>query len=209
MEFYSEEQWIDWVDKLAEDNHLVIDNFLPSELFKQLERFMVEKIDQDRFEKAGIGAETEFQIKSEIRGDFTFWIEKKRDTVIQPFFTLAEEIVAKLNRYCFLSLSGYEFHLAHYPKGSFYKKHLDQFNHRSNRMVSVIIYFNKDWQKGDGGELKIYDPKGDSIVEPLANRCVIFKSGDVPHEVLITNKGRYSLTGWLLYQPPVLGQLFG
>jgi SM-20-related protein len=112
-----------------------------------------------------------------------------------------------MNRYCYLSLSDYEFHLAHYPTGTFYKRHLDQFVGRNNRMISVVIYLNEHWKVGDGGELQIYLESGDVTVQPKARRCVLFKSADVEHEVLTTNVGRDSLTGWLLYKPAGLGLL--
>ena len=61
---------------------------------------------------------------------------------------------------------------------------------------------------GDGGELRIFrENNADLIVEPLAGRAVIFKSNVIEHEVLVTNKSRYSLTGWLLYQPTSVGYL--
>ena len=77
-------------------------------------------------------------------------------------------------------------------------------------MISVVIYLNEGWQQGDGGELEIFEKDGSSfLVEPLAMRCVMFKSAEVPHAVLQANKSRFSLTGWLLYQPSALGKFFG
>jgi SM-20-related protein len=109
-----------------------------------------------------------------------------------------------------LGLSGDEFHLAHYPKGGHYKKHLDQFNNRSNRTISMVIYLNQDWKKGDGGELEVFFQDGSSVlIEPIEGRCVMFKSAIVPHAVLASAKPRNSLTGWLLQQPSALGQFLG
>lgn len=96
-----------------------------------------------------------------------------------------------------------------YPKGSFYKRHLDQFNNRSNRMITMIIYLNENWKKEDGGELKIYKNNTEILVEPLANRSIIFKSAALEHEVLPTNAGRNSITGWFLYQPSGVGYILG
>ena len=77
-------------------------------------------------------------------------------------------------------------------------------------MISMVVYLNKAWQKGDGGELEIFRKDGTSfLVEPIEARCVMFKSAAVPHAVLASNKPRYSLTGWLLHQPSALGQFFG
>jgi|SRR5690606_5351284 len=121
-----------------------------------------------------------------------------------------EECTFHFNRYCFLSLSGAEFHLAHYPSGGHYSRHLDRFENRSNRMISVVIYLNEDWRPGDGGELEIFQGDGSSfLVEPLGGRCVLFKSAVVPHAVRTAHKSRFSLTGWLLHRPPGLAPLLG
>lgn len=208
MAYLKDEQFLEWVDILSEKDLVVIDNFLPQDLFDKAFAFLQQKQEEDEFKKAALGDAFSRQVVSEIRGDFAYWLDKERDVELKGFFELAQELIAKLNRYCFLSLSGYEFHLTHYPKGSYYKKHLDQFKERSNRLISVIVYLNKDWKEGDGGELKVYsDSKEDIIINPISNRCVIFKSDVVEHEVLPTNVSRYSLTGWLLYLPSGVGYL--
>jgi SM-20-related protein len=208
MNFYPTEKWIDWVDTLSENNYVIIDDFVSEDMFRKLRSFLFDHLNENNFKKAGIGAMTEYQVKSSIRGDFVYWLESARDTQLEDLFMLIEHIKMMFNRLCYLSLSGYEFHLAHYPEGSFYKKHLDQFKERSNRMITVILYLNENWQKGDGGELKVYKGDGETLlIEPVGNRCVIFKSDALEHEVLLTHKSRYSLTGWLLYQSSVYGFL--
>lgn len=209
MNFFPEEKWIDWVDQLSDNDYVVIDNFLSPELYQAVRGFLLQRLNDDEFQRAGLGSVFNNVLDTKIRGDFTYWLDKGRDQKVRTVFDLIEEIKFTLNRYCFLSLSGYEFHLAYYPEGTFYKRHVDRFQDHSNRMISVIIYLNEGWQKGDGGELKIYKETGDIIVDPLAGRCVMFKSADVPHEVLPTNVGRYSLTGWMLYQPSGVGYLLG
>ena len=210
MQFYPIDKWINWVDQLANDDYLIIDEFLSENLFREVSRYLHEQLDNHDFKKAGIGALNEYQIKSSIRGDFVYWLDKKQDVKIGELFNLIEDIISMLNRLCFLNLSGYEFHLAHYPSGSFYKKHFDQFKERSNRIITIIIYLNENWHAGDGGELKVYLDQDRSVnIEPYKNRCVIFKSDMLAHEVLLTNKSRYSLTGWLLHQPSTLGYLLG
>ena len=72
-----------------------------------------------------------------------------------------------------------------------------------------MIYLNEEWAEGDGGELVIYKNSGEMKIQPLASRCVLFKSDQIEHEVLFTNKPRYSLTGWLLYYPPGIGNVIG
>lgn len=200
--------WIDWVDKLSQDDYLIIDDFVPDELYHKIHAFLLEKLNGEAFDKAGIGALAARQVNSEIRSDFVFWLDKSRDGELNELFSLILTVKSKLNELCFLSLGGYEFHLAHYPAGSFYKRHLDQFKGRNNRLITLIIYLNEKWKPGDGGELRIFrQGASDIIVEPVARRAVIFKSNIVEHEVLMAHKSRFSLTGWLLYQPTSVGYL--
>jgi SM-20-related protein len=206
--FFKQEQWLVWIDELSEQNYVVIDHFLDDSLYKTIRSFLFEKL--ELFQKAGIGSLDNHQINRSIRGDFTYWLDSTRDNELQPLWQLLQETMTVLNRYCFLSLSGQEFHLAHYPPGTGYERHLDQFSGRNNRMISMIIYLNEDWQPGDGGELEVVLPNDqEHLVEPLAGRCVLFKSAEVPHAVLKSYKDRYSLTGWFLYLPSNLGALFG
>jgi SM-20-related protein len=210
MKIHTEQQWINWVDVLANEDLVIIDEFLSDDYFQKLRTFLLKRLHDDAFDKAGIGSLNDYKIERSVRGDFVFWLDKARDSGISGVFDLLESVKSILNRLCFLSLSGYEFHLAHYPAGAFYKRHLDQFKERQNRMITLIIYLNEHWQKGDGGELKVYRADGSSFcVDPKGNRCLIFKSAVIEHEVLATNKSRYTLTGWFLYQPAALGYLLG
>ncbi|WP_318344129.1 2OG-Fe(II) oxygenase [Flagellimonas baculiformis] len=206
--YHSLEDWLSWMDDLSSKDYVIIDHFLRDELYAEIRSFFLDML--PKFNEAGIGADTEKQINSKIRGDFTYWLDRERDSHLRTYWGLVDEIMQMFNRYCYLSLSGYEFHLAHYPSGGHYDKHLDQFERRNNRMISVVIYLNEGWQRGDGGELEIFEKDGSSfLVDPLAARCVMFKSAEVPHAVLQAHKSRFSLTGWLLYQPSALGQFFG
>lgn len=196
------------MDELSNRDYVIIDQFFNKDLYLEAKSFFVSRL--PLFTQAGIGTLEANTVHTEIRGDHTYWLDRERDTDIHSFWGLVDETIGIFNRYCFLSLSGFEFHLANYPPGTHYDKHLDQFQNRNNRMISIIVYLNNGWQKGDGGELEIFGRNGESVlVEPVAARCVMFKSAEVPHRVLESRKNRYSLTGWLLYQPAALGQFFG
>lgn len=197
--------WENRMDILSEFNYVVMDDFLPMQVLTNLKNYFSKKEALEKLDKAAIGVTGESKIINEIRGDYTFWLDKERDQENLHVFDTLEEVKMIINRYCYLSLSDYEFHLALYPIGSFYKKHLDQFKGRNNRMISMIIYLNEGWKNGDGGELKIYpEGKESKIIEPLENRCILFRSDVLYHEVLPTLKPRRSLTGWMLYQPSPL-----
>lgn len=205
----SEEQWINWVDALADQDYVVIDDFLDEDLYGQLRSFFLKKLGHDEFDPAGIGALAQHHLDQSRRGDHVYWLDKQVDAELEKVFPLIEGLIGRLNRYCYLGIADYECHLAFYPKGSFYEKHVDQFKGRNNRLISMIIYLNEGWKPGDGGELKLYLPEEVKLVEPVAKRIVLFKSESLPHEVLETHVGRYSLTGWLLKNPADLGFLFG
>ncbi|WP_108114869.1 2OG-Fe(II) oxygenase [Kordia periserrulae] len=196
------------MDELSDKDFVIVDNFLDQQRFDTIRSFFLSHLED--FTRAGIGALSENIIREDIRGDYTYWLDRNRDASLHALWDLIDETMYIYNRYCFLSLAGHEFHLAHYPKGGHYDTHLDQFNARNNRTISMVIYLNKDWQKGDGGELEIFRKDGSSIlVEPIEARCVMFKSAVVPHRVMPSHKPRYSLTGWLLQQPSALGKFLG
>lgn len=202
------ENWLNWMDEISLNDYVIIDNFLDEKRLHTIQSFFESNL--EGFSKAGIGALSDNVIRKDIRGDYTFWLDRKRDSVLTDIWGLIDETIYIFNRYCYLGLSGYEFHLAHYPTGGHYDKHIDQFSNRNNRTISIVIYLNKNWQKGDGGELEIFKEDGTSfLVEPIEARCVMFKSATVPHAVLASNKPRYSLTGWLLQTPSALGQFLG
>ena len=203
--YHTLEEWLSWVDELSMKDYVIIDHFLKEDLYSTVRSFFLSRL--SHFAQAGIGTLDNHTVHQEIRGDHTYWLDRSRDTELAAFWDLLEETMQVFNRYCFLSLSGFEFHFANYPPGGHYARHLDQFQNRNNRMISMIIYLNEGWQKGDGGELEIYHKDESTIlVEPLGGRCVLFKSAEVPHRVVEAHKSRFSLTGWLLYRPASLGQ---
>lgn len=192
------------MDELSERNYVAIDNFLKEDDYRLTRHFFLDHLHE--FRPAGIGTSAQNQVLRSVRGDVTYWLDSQRDLTLQPFWELVNETITVFNRYCYLSLSGFEFHMAHYAPGRGYEKHIDQFGLRNNRMISMVIYFNEGWKCGDGGELELEDSTGKSyVITPLRNRCVMFKSADVPHAVLEARKSRYSLTGWFLYHPVKLG----
>lgn len=186
---------------------MTVDSFLPPELYTQLSQRMKELLLHDELEQAGIGTQQDFIIKEGIRGDSISWLEATHPTEA-AYLEKMEEMMALLNRGFMLSLSGMEFHFAVYPKGSFYKKHLDQFKERNNRMISFILYLNANWIPEDAGELRVYLKNNEMMdIAPLGNRAVIFRSDLLEHEVLPTNALRKSITGWFLYRPEGLSFL--
>lgn len=192
-------------DSLAINSYAVIDNFLTDE--EALNCLSVLKYNKEKgnFKKAGIGTSNQFQIDKNIRGDEIKWLDESN--LSEPNKIYIEQINAMMrffNRTLFLSLKDFECHFAHYPIGTFYKRHLDLLKLSDHRKLSFVFYLNHNWQKADGGELLLYlkenGKERTQIVDPILGRLVIFRSEIIEHEVAMANKPRYSITGWMLDQ---------
>jgi SM-20-related protein len=147
---------------------------------------------------AGTGNETRAVLNTLVRGDKIHWLDRKHNNIAEnAFFELMDSFVLYLNSTCYTGITGYEFHYTLYETGSFYKKHLDQFKNNTSRQYSMIMYLNVDWLAIDGGELCIYQNGIAELIAPMNGKSVFFKSSDLEHEVLLCNKARMSITGWL------------
>ena len=207
MAFFSDETYISWLDQLAENDYVIIDDYISEELFGTVSTYFSKRLIENDLAKAGIGALGDYTVDTQIRGDYVYWLDESKDNELQPFFDQMDELVKKVKRFCFLSISDVECHLAYYPKGSFYKRHLDQFKERNNRILSFVLYLNPDWKPKDEGELIIYKDEHTVKVSPLKSRLILFKSAGLEHEVALTHNERLSLTGWMLNNPVGLGFL--
>lgn len=183
------------VQRIYLSGYSVYRNFLPEEDCDKLENVL--KHYDEKFKPAGIGKKQDFTHAPEIRSDKIMWIEKgMEDDLDKIFFDPISDLILQLNRRCFLGLNSSEFHFAKYEPGNFYKKHRDAFNSDDARKISVILYLNKYWKEGDGGELKLYLENETLEIQPLEGTLVVFES-HLEHEVLESNINRYSITGWL------------
>ena len=150
-----------------------------------------------QFTAAGVGREQGQTHDSAVRRDKTCWIGGD-SAAEREWLEWAGKLQAFLNRELLLGLFSFESHFAHYGEGDFYRRHRDAFRGESNRVLSLVAYLNHDWQPADGGELVIY-PEGapDSISVPPAFATVaVFLSEEFEHEVLPTQRDRYSIAGW-------------
>ena len=191
------------VEGIYEKSYAVIDDFVDEIFRKALFDEQTDLLESGKFRKAAVGTGEQKQVRPEIRSDEVLWIEAQNLSLLQSeYWKRVEEIRLALNRRCFLGLQSFEAHFARYPIGSFYKRHLDQFQQVPYRAVTVILYVNDAWTEADEGALRMYLPMEDDKEEvldllPLPGRLVVFLSGEIPHEVLPTKKERNSITGWL------------
>jgi SM-20-related protein len=195
-------------DNLVEKGYMVLPYFLPTEVSEGL--FIDAcQMDASYFKRARIGREKQQQINDFVRTDQIHWIQGKSD-LQKAFLNYMEQLRVELNRRLFMGLFDYECHFAHYGQGDYYKRHLDAFKGRSNRVLSTVLYLNPGWTQDDGGELVMYKKKQQDAllkVTPLFGTFVIFLSERFPHEVLPANRDRYSVAGWFRVNNSLGGQI--
>lgn len=181
----------------------VSDNLFSDKMLQALLSDFKETHQDGLFHKAHIGhGVTETRI-SEVRGDSIKWLEQKALTEAQTlYFQFLDALRNELSSYFRIALPWHECHLAAYPPGSFYARHLDQFRETNNRIFSAILYLNPNWVLGNGGELRYYLNNKPFDIEPLMGRFVCFRSDLIEHEVLKANVTRHSITGWLRRDEP-------
>ena len=154
-------------------------------------------------------------VNLKLRGDNIHWLDEKLASVAQlTYFKKMEGLRCELNQQLYLGLHSLECHLAIYPIGSAYPKHLDRFqlhddSHLAQRQISCILYLNQDWLAEDGGYLRLHlnDDRETRLniahldIAPIAGRLIVFLSDTFYHEVLPTHRARMSLTAWFLNRP--------
>lgn len=191
------------ISDIIEKKYSIVEHFFTNEEVELLRHSLLEKYKEDAFKKAAIGNRVNETIEKSIRGDVILWIdEHKYDTAEALFFKKINDLIAYLNRTCFMGILHKEFHYALYPKSTFYKRHIDTFENDDRRKLSFVCYLNEDgWQPKNGGELVLY-PTGhmnltEKVIYPFPGRVVIFESQIIEHEVKPVNTERLSITGWL------------
>ncbi len=174
------------------------EDFLSVALAAHLKENLIAFYANNQLLSAGVGNDKRLLQDKLTRSDKIFWLDQQHnDQYENSFFELMDSFVHYLNSTCYTGITGYEFHYTLYEKGSFYKKHLDQFKNNKDRAFSMVMYLNDDWQASDGGELCIHHSDHLQTIAPENGRCVFFKSSELEHEVLVTNQPRMSITGWL------------
>jgi len=187
---------------LAEKEFAIIPDFLSPALAQGLRQQIIEYRSQDFFKKAGIGKSAQFTIDKEVRGDWIKWVDPaEASPSTHLFIQEVTELMNQLNRLLYLSMKDFECHFAIYPPGTFYEKHLDQFQSTNQRKISMAYYLNPDWQAGDGGEIRMHFTGETIDIPPMMNTLALFRSDTVEHEVLTTHKERFSITGWMRDRP--------
>lgn len=196
------------VEDLATTGWSVSPGFLNDEAIDALIETESRLWEAEAFRQAGIGAGAQHAVRTEIRSDRILWLDDAAlPEAVRPYRARIDALSAALNETLYLGLRGFEAHFAVYPPGSYYKPHLDQFKTVQHRMISCLLYLNRDWAPEDGGQLRIYPPDAPTDVYgdvwPEAGTFVCFRSDRIVHEVLPARRHRFSLTGWLHRERPL------
>lgn len=189
--------------------YVIIENAFSDKLLNQLYQ-RISSLNPNELREAKVGRGSKSNLVKKIRSDKTCWLENNHATD-RKYLSLMDKLQSYLNRHLFLGLCEYECHYAVYEAETYYKKHLDVLGNKTetypdkqtiankNRVVSSILYLNKNWNHHDGGELRLFDKHSDALLKtiyPEKGRLVLFLSEEFPHEVITTTRIRYSITGW-------------
>ena len=188
-------------DTLGAQNWAVSNDILSAQFCEDLARECQLLNAEGRFQKAAIGFGQSKTNASDIRGDSTFWLDTNAISPAQRMANVClADFLGHLNQSFFLGLKRFEAHFAHYPPGTGYEKHVDNHLGANSRKITFIIYLNKQWQEGHGGELSLYSSHDENIllkkIEPRIGTMVLFRSELFPHQVEKSLQPRLSLTGW-------------
>jgi SM-20-related protein len=190
-------------EQLEARSYAVLDLVLDEGILNALRTEALDEYRAGEFHEAAIGKGIAKQRMQEVRSDQVLWLDRNTASKAQAaYWALMDALRIHLSNYFRIHLERTELHYAVYPTGAYYSAHLDQFRAHSNRVFSVITYLNPEWKIGDGGELRIHHADGRfDDIEPLHGRLICFRSDEVLHEVLLANKPRVSLTGWMRRDP--------
>lgn len=192
------------IDGLVARGYAVINDFISAELCMQLRTEMHALRESAAFRPAGIGRGSEQTTNKQVRSDLIHWLGADAPDLSAAQRAALSQLDAlrlELNRTLYLGLREFEAHLAVYPAGAFYAKHVDQHQSSDARVVSFVLYLNDSWTEADAGHLRLYDKENPAQIVtdvlPRGGTLACFLARDVPHEVLPPARPRYSLTGWM------------
>lgn len=187
------------LDALAGPGWIVLPDVVPPALLAALREELQARDAQGAFHAAGIGRGQAHQLDSAVRGDRIAWLREDWPAAAH-YLAWMDTLWDQLNQGLFLGVACYEAHYAVYGPGAGYRRHVDR--HASGqggaRVVSTVCYLNPPgWPTSAGGELVMHPADADPVrVSPEGGTLVVFRSDDLPHEVLVAQRQRLSIAGW-------------
>jgi SM-20-related protein len=108
---YQANCWEEVADALAENDYCCINGYLNSHEVEALIAEITSLRKADTFKKAGIGADQNFTVQKEIRGDFIKWLSLESAAGPALKFLQGIELIQKqLSRLLFIPLKDFECH---------------------------------------------------------------------------------------------------
>ena len=186
----------DLIVALGEGRALVFDGMLGAETAAEVRVEALQMFAAGQLRQAGVGRSG--VVVAQTRGDFITWLDPSDAApAIASVLTLFAALMQTLNELAYLGVRSVEAQVAIYATGLGYARHRDAIAGTSSRRATVIYYANP-WLPGDGGELELHEADGSRLIEPLADRVVVFRSDQVEHAVREVCRGpRVAITGWL------------
>jgi len=189
---------------LQRSGYCVVEGFLDANAIAALALECRSMHEREELRPAAIGRARGRNVDASIRGDHTRWFDPAWLTPAQlTYWTSMDSLRTSLNRQLLLGLEEIEAHYALYPAGTRYARHRDRFRDDDARVLSSVLYLNREWRKADGGALRIYpgmagtsEPDSHIDVAPHAGTLALFLSADFEHEVLPASRERMSIAGW-------------
>lgn len=193
-------------DNLRQYGYAHVKNLLDEHLLEELHKEIKELDANEEMTPAAIGRGESHLVAKSIRSDKTKWLEFNSLTQRLLLDSL-EKIRVQVNQNLLLGLFDIEAHYAVYRPGDFYKRHFDSFVGEKNRLLSMVLYLNKDWHIADGGLLNLYENAETTSpfvsIAPAWGECVLFLSEEVSHEVTVASRNRYSIAIWFHCRKPL------
>lgn len=184
------------IPALGEGEAVVLDGVLGPERCADVRAAVLEARARGELRPAGLGRDR--QHRERLRSDAIAWVDPAAaDPRLRPLLVRFERLRDQLNREAWLGLRRFEVQLAAYDEGPGYVRHADAFQGGGTRRLTAIYYANPDWHADDGGALRCWPPSGARVVEPVADRLVVFLSERLEHEVAPVHRGpRVAVTAW-------------
>lgn len=189
--------WDAAVEALATRGHVVLPAVLPPAAWRALREEARALHDGAGFRPARVGRGGAEARETTVRGDELCWLAPNMPAGGR-YLAWMDGLREALNRELFLGLAEFEAQYAHYPVGAFYRTHVDRHRDSNARVISAVFYLNPDWPADAGGEFVMHGPEGGEGFRqaPEGGTLVLFRSEDMPHEVLPATRERWSIAGW-------------
>lgn len=182
---------------IEKQGHVTLPAALPEPICGSLVDYLA-ALERSQFHQAGTGRGRQTTRNQFLRRDHIYWIDAAHPGS-QQWLSWAARLRLYLNRRLLLGLFSFESHFSIYEPGDFYRRHVDAFKDESNRVLSIVVYLNRDWLPDQGGELQLFEPETNAElvrIVPAFGTIALFLSEEFPHEVLPTRCDRYAVAGW-------------